>query len=61
MKPLYRSISWCGLALMFAAAVLVFRGQLSVHGYRLLAIAGTVAWFATVPAWMHRRLHHPPD
>jgi hypothetical protein len=61
MKQVCRSISWFGLALMFAAAVLVFRGRLSLHSYRLLAMAGTVAWFATVPGWMHHRLHHSPD
>lgn len=61
MKLLYRFISYAAICLMFAAALLSFSGQVSVHNYRILALAGTLAWFASVPFWMHRRLHNPPD
>jgi len=43
---------------MLTAAVLAFNGVLDKHDYYLLAFIGTIAWFATVPFWMKRRLHH---
>ncbi len=61
MKLLCRLISYAGIALMFTAALLACRNQVTIHTYRVLALAGTVAWFASVPFWMHRRLHNPPD
>jgi len=61
MKIACRLISYAGLVLLFAASILVFEGRLSGHAYRVLGMVGTVAWFVTVPFWMHRRLHNPPD
>jgi hypothetical protein len=61
MKPFYRFISYGAICLMFGAAVLSFGGYVSVHHYRILALIGTLGWFASVPFWMHRRLHNPPD
>ena len=61
MKLLYRFISYAAILLMFGTALLCFGGHVSVHHYRLLALLGTLAWFASVPFWMHRRLHNPPD
>jgi hypothetical protein len=58
MKTFLRSVSFAGLALMFAAAVLAFNGAISRETYHVLALAGTVVWFATIPFWMKRRLHH---
>jgi hypothetical protein len=58
MKTLLKLASFSGLALMFASAILVFNGVIGRTPYLILAGAGTVMWFATVPFWMKRRLHH---
>ncbi len=58
MKRLLKFISFAGLALMFVSAILVFNGAMAKATYELLALAGTALWFATVPLWMKRRLHH---
>lgn len=58
MKTFLKTVSFAGLALMLLGAVLVFNGAISQGAYHALAIAGTVAWFTTVPFWMKRRLHH---
>ena len=43
---------------MFVSAILLFNGAIPKATYELLALAGTALWFATVPFWMKRRLHH---
>ena len=58
MKTILKFISFGGLTVMLAASVLVFAGDIDQHSYRLIAIAGTILWFGTVPFWMKRRLHH---
>jgi hypothetical protein len=58
MKTLLKLISFAGLALMFLSAFLFFNGAIAERTYRILAIAGTLMWFVTVPFWMKRRLHH---
>ena len=58
MKTLLKLISFAGLALMFASAILVFNDALDRKVYLILALVGTAMWFATVPFWMKRRLHH---
>ncbi len=58
MKRLLKLVSFAGLALMFASAILVFNGAVTKSTYLVLALVGTVMWFATVPFWMKRRLHH---
>jgi hypothetical protein len=58
MKTLLKIISFTGLGLMFASAIMVFNGAMAKDTYLALAFVGTVMWFATVPFWMKRRLHH---
>jgi hypothetical protein len=58
MKTLLKIISFAGLGLMFASAILVFNDAMAKDTYLVLALVGTVMWFATVPFWMKRRLHH---
>jgi EamA domain-containing membrane protein RarD len=58
MKTLLRIISFAGLGLMFTAAIMVFNDAMSKDTYLVLALVGTGMWFATVPFWMKRRLHH---
>jgi hypothetical protein len=43
---------------MFTAAIMVFNDAITKDTYLALALVGTVMWFATVPFWMKRRLHH---
>ena len=57
MKILLKIISFAGLGLMFASAILVFNDAMAKDTYLVLALVGTVMWFATVPFWMKRRLH----
>lgn len=57
MKAWLKLVSFSGLALIFAAALLHFEGGIDARTYYVLAAVGTVAWFGTVPFWMHRRLH----
>jgi hypothetical protein len=61
MKILFKAISFSGLVLMLLSSVLVFNGVMSRHAYYILAMIGTIAWFATVPFWMKWRLHHQED
>ena len=58
MKTLLKLISFAGLVLMFASAILVFNDALNRKAYLILALVGTAMWFGTVPFWMRRRLHH---
>jgi len=58
MKTLFKFISFAGLVLMIASAILVFTDAIGRTAYLVLAVVGTVMWFATVPFWMKRRLHH---
>jgi hypothetical protein len=58
MKTILKVLSFAGLAMMLVASILVFRGRLGQHEYRLVALGGTALWFCTVPFWMKRRLHH---
>ena len=58
MKTLLKFISFAGLVLMFASAVLVFNDVMERKVYLILALVGTAMWFASVPFWMKRRLHH---
>ncbi len=58
MKTLLKTISFAGLGIMFAASIMVFNDAMSKDTYLKLALTGTVMWFATVPFWMKRRLHH---
>ena len=58
MKTLFKIISFAGLGLMIVTSIMVFTGQLTKEAYHLCTLVGTVAWFATVPFWMKRRLHH---
>ena len=57
MKTLLKIISFAGLALMVISAILLFNDAMPKRTYEILAFVGTVAWFATVPFWMKRRLH----
>jgi hypothetical protein len=57
MKTLLKLISFTGLGLMFVSAILVFKDAIPRNTYLVLALVGTVMWFATVPFWMKRRLH----
>jgi hypothetical protein len=43
---------------MSASGILVFNNAMDRNTYLVLALVGTVMWFATVPFWMKRRLHH---
>jgi len=57
MKTLLKLISFIGLGLMFASAILFFNGAVTERAYHVLALAGTALWFIPVPFWMKRRLH----
>ena len=57
MKTLLKIISFTGLGLMFASAIMVFNDAMPHYVYEALALVGTVMWFVTVPFWMKRRLH----
>ena len=58
MKRLLKLISFAGLGLMFASAILFFNGAMTRDTYLVVALVGTVMWFGAVPFWMKRRLHH---
>jgi len=58
MKRLLKLVSFAGLALMLVSAILVFYRAIPKATYEIVALVGTVLWFATVPFWMKRRLHH---
>jgi hypothetical protein len=57
MKTILKITSFAGLALMLVSSLMVFDGAMSTREYYVLALVGTVLWFATVPFWMKRRLH----
>ena len=57
MKTLLKIISFIGLGLMFAAAILLFNDALGRSAYESLTLLGTALWFVPVPFWMKRRLH----
>jgi hypothetical protein len=58
MKTPLKIISFAGLGLMFVSAVMLFNDAVAKTTYEILALTGTALWFATVPFWMKRRLHH---
>jgi hypothetical protein len=57
MKTLLKIISFIGLGLMFASAILLFNDAVGRSTYEILALVGTALWFIPVPFWMKRRLH----
>ncbi len=57
MKSVWKTLSFGALALMLAAAVLVFLGRIERTSYFVVSLVGTVGWFASVPFWMKRGLH----
>jgi hypothetical protein len=57
MKSVLKTISFGSLALMLAAAVLVFAGRMERTSYFIVSLIGTAGWFASVPFWMKRGLH----
>ncbi len=57
MKALLKVISFGSLALMLAAATLVFTGGIERNHSFALSLLGTVGWFGSVPFWMKRGLH----
>lgn len=57
MKTILKLISFAALIAMFVASIMVFNGALERKPYEYIALAGTIAWFVTVPFWMKRRLH----
>jgi hypothetical protein len=57
MRNLLKALSFGSLALMLAAAVLVFCGHMERTSYFIVSLVGTAGWFASVPLWMKRGLH----
>lgn len=57
MKSVLKAISFGSLALMLAAAVLVFVGRMERTSCFIVSLVGTAGWFASVPFWMKRGLH----
>ncbi len=57
MKSILKAFSFGSLALMLAAAVLVFTGCMERTSYLIVSLVGTAGWFASVPFWMKRGLH----
>lgn len=55
MKKLLPVISLVGLALIIIPAVLYLAGAMDKDQMKLLMLAGTVLWFASVPFWMGRK------
>jgi hypothetical protein len=55
---LLKLISFTGLVIMLVSSIMVFNDVMTKDTYLILAFVGTVMWFATVPFWMKRRLHH---
>lgn len=51
-KSLLRLISYCGLALSFIPALLVFNGMMSKETYFQLLLIGMLIWFSTAILWI---------
>jgi hypothetical protein len=58
MKMLLKLISFTGLVIMLVSSIMVFNDAMTKDTYLVQSLIGTVMWFATVPFWMKRRLHH---
>ena len=54
MKKLFALLSLAGLALIIVPAFLYLGGSLDKPTMKMLMLAGTIAWFVTVPLWMGR-------
>tara|TARA_R110002049_G_scaffold27321_2_gene94204 strand:- start:395252 stop:395452 length:201 start_codon:yes stop_codon:yes gene_type:complete len=57
MNPhVFKIISLVALAVTFVPCLLYFGGLLNHGGVKMLALAGTIAWFIATPMWMSRKL-----
>lgn len=55
MKSLLKFVSFIGLGLTVVPSVLVFAGSITWGTHAVMALVGTVAWFATAPFWMWKK------
>lgn len=55
MRKLVPIISFAGLVLVIAPAILYLVGSIDKPTMKTVMLAGTVLWFATVPLWMGRK------
>ncbi len=54
MTSLLKTISFLGLVLNIAPAIMVFNDLLSFKHYTILMLIGTILWFATAPFWINK-------
>ena len=56
MNNVSKIISLISLALVIIPCLLFFAGAMELDATKLLALIGTIAWFASTPLWMSRKL-----
>jgi hypothetical protein len=52
MKPLFKAISYLGLALTVLSPILVWNGRITVETNKTLLIIGMILWFGTAIFWI---------
>ena len=52
---LLKILSYIGLLLTIAPAILVFSGILQLQQHYTLMLIGTIVWFFTAPFWMLKK------
>jgi len=61
MHTAFKLVSLAALAFVTIPSVLYFSGMLSLDQVKMLALVGTIIWFATTPWWMGRELPGEAD
>ena len=56
MNKISKFVSLISLGLVIVPCLLFFAGSLGLDTTKLLALIGTIAWFASTPLWMSRKL-----
>ncbi|WP_404309412.1 hypothetical protein [Neorhodopirellula lusitana] len=56
MKPLCKVASVITLGLVVIPCLLLFLGMIGLDAVKLLALIGTIGWFAVTPIWMGREM-----
>jgi hypothetical protein len=52
MQPIYKTISYLGLAITVAAPLLVWAGKISIEANKTLLIIGMFLWFGSAILWI---------
>jgi hypothetical protein len=52
MQPIFKTISYLGLAITVAAPLLVWAGKISIETNKIMLVIGMILWFGSAIFWI---------